>query len=442
MKNNSSLRDFLKMSSIVLAASFLAACNLPMPSTNTPTTSVPSTNSTPPPVTGASTNSNLPIVLNSPLDDAPEVFMNTYYGAIGASMPTSQNPLGIHQGMDFVAPTGTPVKATASGVISRIDPETKTEYDGTVNTYANVILDIGGQNSIIYIFEPFQNLFVTEGQMVDNGDILGTLGDNRGQNMRGTLGTGTLDFGLMSLVDGSYSRICFVPYASSSFKTLMETWFNRAFTATAEHPGPCVCHYHSAAVTSTNSNPPPVLNSPLDDTPEVFMNTYYGEVGSSIPTTQNPQGIHQGMDFVAPTGTPVKATAAGTISRITTETKTEPDGTVNTYAGVLLDIGGDKIIGYGFEPLQSLFVTEGQVVNTGDIIGTLGDNRGQNRRSTKGTGTLDFGLMSLVNGSFIRICFVPYASSSFKTLMETWFSREFTATAEHPGPCTCHYHYP
>jgi hypothetical protein len=170
--------------------------------------------------------------------------MNTYYGAIGASMPTSQNPLGIHQGMDFVAPTGTPVKATASGVISRIDPETKTEYDGTVNTYANVILDIGGKNSIIYIFEPFQKLFVVEGQKVQTGDILGTLGDNRGQNMPHTLGTGTLDFGLMSLVDGSYSRICFVPYASSSFKTLMETWFNRAFTATAEHPGPCVCHYH------------------------------------------------------------------------------------------------------------------------------------------------------------------------------------------------------
>jgi hypothetical protein len=170
--------------------------------------------------------------------------MNTYYGAVGASIPSPQNPLGIHQGMDFVAPTGTPVKATASGVISRINTETKTEYDGTVNTYAEVFLDIGGQNTIIYIFEPLQNLFVTKGQVVDTGDILGTLADNRGQNLRGTLGTGTLDFGLMSLVDGSYSRICFVPYASSSFKTLMETWFSRAYTATAEHPGPCVCHYH------------------------------------------------------------------------------------------------------------------------------------------------------------------------------------------------------
>jgi hypothetical protein len=172
------------------------------------------------------------------------------------------------------------------------------------------------------------------------------------------------------------------------------------------------------------------------------MNTYYGAVGSSPPSPQNPQGIHLGMDFVVPTGTPVKATAAGTISRITTETKMEPDGTANTYADVSLDIGGQNTIIYIFEPLQSLFVTEDQVVNTGDIIGTLGDNLGQNRRSTKGTGTLDFGLMSLVNGSFLRVCFVSYASPTFKTLMETWFSREFTATTELPGPCVCHYHYP
>jgi hypothetical protein len=170
--------------------------------------------------------------------------MNTYYGAIGAAARTAQNPNGIHQGIDLVAPAGTSIKAVTSGIVSNITTETKTEYDGTVNTYANVILDIGGKNSIIYIFEPFQKLFVVEGQKVQTGDILGTLGDNRGQNMPHTLGTGTLDFGLMSFVGGSFIRICFVPYASSPFKTLMETWFSRAYTATAEHPGPCVCHYH------------------------------------------------------------------------------------------------------------------------------------------------------------------------------------------------------
>jgi murein DD-endopeptidase MepM/ murein hydrolase activator NlpD len=236
--------DFLKMPAFVLAALFLAACEGLIPSINTPPVTVASTNSNLPPVAVTSTNSTPSIVLNSPLDDTPEVFLNTYYGAVGASPPSPQNPLGIHQGMDFVAPAGTPVKATAPGLISKIITETKTEYDGTVNTYAQVFLDIGGHNSIIYIFEPLQNLFVAERQVVDTGDILGTLADNRGQNLRHSLGTGTLDFGLMSFIDGSYIRVCFVPYANSSFKLLMETWFSRAYTATAEHPGPCVCHYH------------------------------------------------------------------------------------------------------------------------------------------------------------------------------------------------------
>jgi murein DD-endopeptidase MepM/ murein hydrolase activator NlpD len=201
-----------------------------------------------------STISDSPPVLNSPLDDRPEVFMNTYYGAVGSSPPSPQNPGGIHQGIDFVAPTGTPVKAASSGTISRITTEIKTEYDGTINTYAEVFLDIGGHNSIIYIFEPLHRLSVIEGQTVDTGDTLGTLADNRGQNMRGTLGTGTLDLGLMSLVDGSYIRVCFVPYAESPFKTLMETWFSRAFTATVEHPGPCVCHYQYQYNSSVPSN--------------------------------------------------------------------------------------------------------------------------------------------------------------------------------------------
>jgi murein DD-endopeptidase MepM/ murein hydrolase activator NlpD len=147
MKNVFSRRNFLKMSSLVLAALFLAACNgliPPFTSTNSnystnsnpSSVAVTSTNTNPPPVGVTLTNSTPQIVLNSPLDDTPEVFMNTYYGAIGASVPSPQNPQGIHQGMDFVAPAGTPVKAAASGTISRITTETKTEYDGTVNTYA------------------------------------------------------------------------------------------------------------------------------------------------------------------------------------------------------------------------------------------------------------------------------------------------------------------
>jgi hypothetical protein len=247
MKNDFSRRDFLKSSSCLLAASFLAACERLIPPTNTPPVLPATLNSSPTNTTSVAVTSPkaaLPLVLEAPLDDFPDVFMNTYFGAVGSSIPTAQNPQGIHQGMDFVVPTGTAVKAVVSGTVSRIIKETKTEYDGTVNTYANVLFKINDQNTLDYNFEPLQSLFVAEGQVVNTGDILGTLANNRGQNRRGTEGTGTLDFGLLSVVDGSWARICFVPCSSPSFRTLMETWFSRAFTATSEHPGPCTCHYH------------------------------------------------------------------------------------------------------------------------------------------------------------------------------------------------------
>jgi biotin carboxyl carrier protein len=194
-------------------------------------------------VAAAAPTPEAPLVLDSPLDDASEIFMNTYYGASGASPPSPQNPEGIHQGIDLVAPAGTPVKAAAAGTVVDIATETKTERDGTVNTYANLLVDFDDRNVLNYHFEPSQSIAVTVGQTVERGEVLGTLGDNRGQNVRGTRGTGTLDLGLLSEVEGSFSRVCYLPYASPAFRQLLETWFCRAYTATEEHPGPCVCHY-------------------------------------------------------------------------------------------------------------------------------------------------------------------------------------------------------
>ncbi len=256
MMNISSRRDFLKMSSFVLAVSFLAACNLPIPPTNTTPVAVTSTNSNPPPVAVTpansnppsaaipSTNSTPPFVLNSPLDDTPEVFMNTYYGAVGASPPTPRTRKASTRGWTSwrlrVHPSRQPQPGPYPGSLQRSRRSTTARLIPMPISFLKLMI----KTLSYYIFEPLQSLFVVEGQVVNTGDILGTLADNRGQNLRGTKGTGTLDFGLISIVDGSWARICFVPYASSSFRTLMETWFSRAYTATAEHPGPCVCHYH------------------------------------------------------------------------------------------------------------------------------------------------------------------------------------------------------
>jgi murein DD-endopeptidase MepM/ murein hydrolase activator NlpD len=234
--------------SATLAAAFLTACEQPTPSSNLPATIITSTEQ---PLSPTSTSSatvsspspESPLVLDSPLDDTPEIFMNTYFGAIGASACTPENPEGIHQGIDLVAPAGTPVKAAAAGTVSNITTETKTEPDGTVNTYANVLVDFDDHNVLNYNFEPSESILVTVGQTVSSGEVLGTLGDNRGQNVRGTRGTGTLDLGLLSVVGGSFSRVCYLPCTSPAFRQLLETWFSRAYKATAEHPGPCVCHY-------------------------------------------------------------------------------------------------------------------------------------------------------------------------------------------------------
>jgi hypothetical protein len=57
---------------------------------------------------------------------------------------------------------------------------------------------VGGNAMVVCIFETLQNLTVAEGQVLQTGEVTRTLRDNRGQNQRGMVCTGTLDFGIVA----------------------------------------------------------------------------------------------------------------------------------------------------------------------------------------------------------------------------------------------------
>jgi hypothetical protein len=186
--------------------------------------------------------------------------------------------------------------------------------------------------------------------------------------------------------------------------------------------------------------PPPVLNAPMDTEGKSFLGTYFNQPGCQPATADNPLGLHYGIDFVLPTGTTIRAAAPGNITWIED---------LSTHIVVHQSVSGGYSVMYNFEPALSIVVTEGQSLATGDAVGVMGESTtpigylGSDPEIpdpiTSGYGMLDF---RLVDTAHAHTCPVPYASSQFKSLLEEWFARNFTATADRPGPCTCHYHFP
>lgn len=74
-------------------------------------------------------------------------------------------------------------------------------------------------------------------------------------------------------------------------------------------------------------------------------------------------GMHEGLDLVAPTGTPVWATAPGWVSRA---------GHLGAY-GRLVEITHEQGFVTRYAHLEKLLVTEGQRVKRGDAVGQLGN---------------------------------------------------------------------
>ncbi|QUS54168.1 M23 family metallopeptidase [Pseudovibrio brasiliensis] len=73
----------------------------------------------------------------------------------------------IHTGLDFKASRGTPVKATGAGIVSL------SRYNGGYGLSVEIVHD----NGLITRYAHMQKLLVSEGQRVNMGDLVGTVGN-------------------------------------------------------------------------------------------------------------------------------------------------------------------------------------------------------------------------------------------------------------------------
>ncbi len=72
----------------------------------------------------------------------------------------------MHKGVDFKAPIGTPIKATADGIVTTADKDWK---------YGNKI-EIEHKNGISTFYAHLSNIHVEKGQKIKQGDTIGTVG--------------------------------------------------------------------------------------------------------------------------------------------------------------------------------------------------------------------------------------------------------------------------
>ena len=120
--------------------------------------------------------------------------------------------------------------------------------------------------------------------------------------------------------------------------------------------------------------PPAVIAAPLaavqPDTPPAVTSDFIipvdGQIGDRFGMRHDPftQGMkfHQGIDFVAPTGTPIKASATGTVSFV---------GSQPGYGNVIeIDLASGLKTRYAH--LNATNVAMGDQVTQGQVIGTVG----------------------------------------------------------------------
>lgn len=88
-------------------------------------------------------------------------------GVFGSQRILNGQPRSPHSGLDIAAPIGTPIRATADGVVSLV-------HDGMVLTGKTIMIDHGFGLDSVYIH--MNAIHVEEGQRVQQGDVIGEIG--------------------------------------------------------------------------------------------------------------------------------------------------------------------------------------------------------------------------------------------------------------------------
>ncbi|MBT6961803.1 MAG: M23 family metallopeptidase, partial [Rhodospirillaceae bacterium] len=88
-------------------------------------------------------------------------------GVFGSQRILNGRPRSPHSGLDIAAPTGTPVLATADGVVSLV-------HDGMILTGKTVMIDHGFGLDSVYIH--MSEIAVAQGQRIRQGEQIGAIG--------------------------------------------------------------------------------------------------------------------------------------------------------------------------------------------------------------------------------------------------------------------------
>lgn len=88
-------------------------------------------------------------------------------GVFGSQRILNGQPRSPHSGLDIAAPTGTPILATADGIVSLV-------HDGMVLTGKTIMIDHGFGLDSVYIH--MSEITVEQGQAVKQGDVIGAIG--------------------------------------------------------------------------------------------------------------------------------------------------------------------------------------------------------------------------------------------------------------------------